>query len=62
MSVADMFEEYMDGNEYDCIEEYNADILRCSNSLIEDVGREERYYLEHPENLNVKIKGVENDA
>jgi len=60
--MADLFEEYLDDNEYDTVEEYQEDVRRCANSLIEDVGREERYYLEHPENTNVKIKGVKNDA
>jgi len=60
--MADLFEEYLDGNEYDTVEEYQEDVRRCANSLIEDVGREERYYLEHPENTNVKIKGVKIDA
>ena len=60
--MADMFEDFLDGKEYSSVEEYQEDVRRCANSLIEDVGREERYYLEHPEDVNVKIKGVENDA
>lgn len=58
----DLFQEELDGEEFDSIESFNAAVLRTSVALQEELGREERLILtatpEILEDLNVTIKEV----
>lgn len=63
-----MFEAYInyfDGKEFESIEEYNAEVLRFSNDLEENLGRAERWALSGDEDvldqLGVTIKELEDD-
>lgn len=49
MSIADLFAEHFEDQKFDSREEYNAEVVRFANSLVEDVGKEERYYVKNPE-------------
>ena len=62
MDMFDAFMEHFDGMEFESIEEYNAEVLRFSSNLEEDLGRAERWAKQNdPEvfdQLGVTIKGV----
>ena len=62
MSVYEVFEEELDGKEFDSEEEFNAEVLRLSADIEEQVGKAERWALSHePEvyrQLGVTIKGI----
>lgn len=56
----DLFKEELDGNTYDSIEEYNADVVRVGRDLEEELGKVERLLLKKDpevlEDLGVEIE------
>lgn len=56
----DLFIEHFDGREFNSIEEYNAEVMRFSNDVGEDLGKAERWALvadeEVLDQLGVTIK------
>ena len=63
MSIADLFAEHFEDQKFGSQEEYNAEVMRFANSLVEDVGKEERYYIKNPEyicaELDTEIEGYD---
>lgn len=60
-----LYKEILDGREFSSVEEYNAEILRASNCLEEELGETERSLLAPDkrilEDLGVTIKGFEDE-
>lgn len=59
--MLEKFKEALDGQTFDSIEEYNAEILRVSRNIEEDLGRAERILLQPTpevlEEMGVEING-----
>lgn len=62
----DKFIDYFDGKEFESIEEYNAEVLRFSNDIEEELGRAERWALTGERDvlkqLGVEIKEMGDDS
>lgn len=62
MSMFDEFIDNLDGEEFESVEEFNAEVLRLSADIEEELGRAERWALTHEpdvyQQLGVTIKGV----
>ena len=52
-----LFAKHFVNKEYDCIEEYNAEVLRYANEVRAEVKRVERGFLKHPDDT-AKLLGI----
>lgn len=61
MGITDLFAMEFEDRKFKDVDEFKDEVKRFANGLIEDIGGEERYYLEHPEDimceLDVEIGG-----
>lgn len=62
MSIFDVFIDNLDGKEFSSEEEFNAEVLRISADIEEELGKAERWALTHEpdvyQQLGVTIKDV----
>lgn len=62
----DLYKDELDSNTYECVEDFNADVMRISTELQEEIGRTERLILkadkEVLDDLGVLVNGVNNGS
>lgn len=61
----ELFKDELDSNTYECVEDFNADVIRISTELSDELGKTERLILsggkEVLDDLGVWVKGVNDD-
>lgn len=60
MVVGDIYREHFSGKTFDCVEQYNAEVLALTNCVEDELHEEERYWHLNPKELckryNITIK------
>jgi len=58
----DLYKDELDGSTFECVEDYNAEVMRITTELEEELGKTERMLLNRDadvlDDLDITIKGV----